>query len=118
MAKRSLLILSSFLLREACGWLQKPLGVVFVRQDIGRGYGALKLYRALILEASGGPERHCEENIRFIVSLARILKSADSNFCISPEFWRSRRQTREKGIGIDQKKGTNGVWSPRFHLSL
>jgi hypothetical protein len=54
--------------------------------DIGWGYRAIKLYRALILEASSGPERHCKENIRVIVSLARILKSADSVFCISPKF--------------------------------
>jgi hypothetical protein len=86
MPKRSLLILSSFLLKEACGWLQKLLGVVFMREDIGWGYGAIKLYRALILEASSGPERHCEKNIGVIVSLARILKSADSVFCISPKF--------------------------------
>jgi hypothetical protein len=41
MAKRSLLILSSFLLKEACGGLQKLLGVVFVREDISWGIGAL-----------------------------------------------------------------------------
>jgi hypothetical protein len=86
MPKRSLLILPSFLLKEACGGLQKLLGVVFVREDIGWGYGAFKLYRALILEASSGPERHCEKNIGVIVSLTRILKSADSDFCISPKF--------------------------------
>jgi hypothetical protein len=63
MAKRSLLILSSFLLKEACGRLQKLLGVVFVRVDIGWGYRAIKLYRALILEASSGPERHCEKTL-------------------------------------------------------
>jgi hypothetical protein len=80
MAKRSLLILTSFLLKEACGGLQNLLGVVFVRLDIGWGYRALKL------EASSGPERHCEENIRVIVSLERILKSAESVFCISPKF--------------------------------
>jgi hypothetical protein len=86
MPKRSLLILSSFLLKEACGRLQKLLGVVFMREDIGWGYGALKLYRALKLEASAAPERYCEEIIGVIVSLARILKSADSVFCISPKF--------------------------------
>src|SRR5215510_594243 len=112
MAKRSLLILTSFLLKEACGGLQKLLGVVFVRLDIGWGYRALKL------EASSGPERHCEENISVIVSLERILKSADSVFCISPKFWRSKRRMREKGVETVQKKGTNGVWAPRFRLSL
>jgi hypothetical protein len=73
-------------LREACGRLLELFGVIFMRMDIGRGYGTIKLYRALILEASGEPERHCEKNIGVIVSLARILKSADSVFCISPKF--------------------------------
>jgi hypothetical protein len=40
MPNRSLLILPSFLLKEACGRLQKLLGVVFVRLDIGWGYRA------------------------------------------------------------------------------
>src|SRR5262245_4446683 len=91
MPKRSLLILHSFLLkREACGGLQKHLGVILVSLDIDWGYSALKL------EASSGPERLCEENIRVIVSLARFLKSADSVFYISPKFWRRKRQMREK----------------------
>jgi hypothetical protein len=63
MPKRSLLILHSFLLKEACGRLQKLLGVVFVREDIGWGYGAIKLYRALILEASSGPERYARKGL-------------------------------------------------------
>jgi uncharacterized membrane protein YjdF len=67
MPKRSLLILHSFLLREACGRLLELFGVIFVRMNIGRGYGAIKLYRALILEASSGPGRHCLENIGVIV---------------------------------------------------
>jgi hypothetical protein len=92
MAKRILLILTSFLLKEACGRLQNLLGVVFVRQDIGWGSNALKL------EASSGPERHCEDNIRVIVSLERILKSADSVFCISPKFWRCKRRMSWKGL--------------------
>src|SRR5262245_7735505 len=112
MAKRSLLILTSFLLKEACGRLQNLLGVVFVRMDIGWGSNALKL------EASSGPERHCEENIGVIVSLERILKLADSVFCISPKFWRCKRRMREKEVETVQKKGTNGDWSPRFRLSL
>jgi hypothetical protein len=73
-------------LKEACGRLHKLFGMIFVRTDIGWGYRAIKLCGALKLEASSGPERHCEENIRVIVSLERILKSADSVFCISPKF--------------------------------
>jgi hypothetical protein len=58
MAKRSLLILSSFLLkREACRGLQKLFGVVFRRIDIGWGYNTLKL------EASSGPERNAGKRL-------------------------------------------------------
>jgi hypothetical protein len=63
MPKRSLLILLSFLLKKACGRLQKLFGVVFVRRDIGWGK------RTLELKASIGPERQCEETIGVIVSL-------------------------------------------------
>src|SRR5262245_52512445 len=36
--------------------------------------------------------------------MARVFKSADSVFCISPKFWRCQWQMGEKGVEMDQKK--------------